>query len=210
MENLTPDEAELLALINYHQNYYQNTKTKQEGLNSDEDIYIIEVFNQAQQMLQNISQTRKNEYQQQQLQKQIPKLVQCPQCKTQKINMPIGEAKSKQGYMCTNFYCNKCNIEFLEDAPNNPKDQVKYLETILSTFQKNKALVKKNPQLNQVVAQLKAQTQSFKDAYKIELEAQKKVIETQQLQQQAIIQLRDYLLVAKIKNQSPNTPMGTS
>jgi len=197
------DEKELFELILYHRQQYQNTKNRQGGLHPD-DIEIMKILDQGNQLLITILEDRKNTV----IAKQKPMLTNCPQCDIEKERKPIWEEKNEHDYICNKYKCDECNIEYLDDTPNNAKDQLIWLESILAVFEKHKDTLSKDPEQVENIIQLKKQREKFIKACEAEEEALKNLQQAEQQRDKAIAGWRDYLLTAKIKQQWGNPPAG--
>ena len=199
--NITQDEKELFELILYHRKHYEATKNRQGGLHPD-DIEIMKILDQGNQLLVAILEERKNRV----LAKQTPTRTNCPQCDIEKERIPIWEEKNEHGYMCSKYKCDECKIEFLDETPNNAKDQLSWLEGIIAVVEKHKDDLSKDPEQVENIAQLKKQREKFIKACEVEEEAFKNLQQAEQIRDKAIAEWRDYLLTAKIKQQWGNPP----
>lgn len=203
---LTKDEKELVALVYYHRKQYENAKQKQGGL-CPTDHQIVELLSQADLLVAKIASQRISD----EAEKNQAVLTTCPKCKTEKLRVPFGEKKSKEGYKCNRYRCNECTTIYTEDKPNNAKDQLKWLNSIKVLFEKNKKNLATLPsEQQQVFDQFQFQYEAFKKAYDTEGAASQIKNEAEQKLQESIIQWRDYLLLAKINNHFPDTLIGKS
>ncbi|MFH1004192.1 MAG: hypothetical protein V1781_01640 [Bacteroidota bacterium] len=199
---LDKDEKELLSLIFYHRRQYENTKIRQGGLHPD-DIQIMELLDKGETMLKSISLERKNREEI----KQKPIRTNCPKCNIEKERNPIGEEKSEHGYMCNNYHCDECKIDYMDFKPNNAKDQLSWFEEFMAVLEKHKEDMTKMPnEFTQSVIELKKQGEIFKKACEEEEEALINLQQAEQKQSKAIAQYRDYLLIAKVKRQWGDSP----
>lgn len=203
---LTKDEQELVALVYYHRKHYENVKKQQGGLCPD-DLQIVELLFKADQLVARIASQRIAD----EAEKNKAVLTTCPKCKTDKLRVPFGEKKSKEGYKCNRYRCAEWTTIYSDDKPNNGKDQLKYLNSIKVLFEKNKKSLATLPaEQQQVFDQFKLQYETFKKAYDTEEAALQIKNEAEQKLQESIIQWRDYLLLAKINKHFPDTLIGKS
>ena len=201
---LTPDENELLSLVHYHRRQYENTRQRQGGLHPD-DIEILKLLDSAEKLLQEITDERKREEEQ----KLKPVNTQCPNCEVEKERKPIGEEKSEHGYMCNNYHCNECNTTYLDNNPNNAKDQHEWFKEFLAVLEKHKHELDSMPEENKKdILELKDRGEKFKKAVQVEEAALKNVRQAMQQRADAIASWRDYLLVAKVNRLSGNSHTG--
>lgn len=201
---LNADEKELLSLTRYHLVQFDNKKKKQ-GKLQPEEIEIINHLFEIESMVLTIAGENKEIL----ALKQIPTLTECPECEVEKVRKPIGEEKSEQGYMCNCYYCDKCEIEYLDYRPNNGKDQLSWTMDILQVLEKNKEKLASMPdEIKNYIIEMKKQYETLKNVCAVEEEAEIKFIQAMEKRHEVIVAHRDYLLACKIKNQWGSLPMG--
>jgi hypothetical protein len=199
-------ELELLSLVNYHRKQYEQAKMRQGGLHPD-DIEIMKILNSAEELLRNIAAQRK-ETEDVKLQ---PVVTLCPNCNVVKERKPVGEKKDKDGYLCNQYHCDKCNKVYTDDSPNNGKDQLKVIEATLAFVEKNKAKYENvSDDIKKDILELNVRAAQFRIACRKEDEALEKLKKAERELDKSLSAWSDYLLVAKLKGWSSNTPMGES
>jgi hypothetical protein len=60
----------------------------------------------------------------------------CPHCESNEMLKLIGTDTNEQGLTSNKYKCRRCNISFVWNAPNNPKDMVTYVEQVSAELEK--------------------------------------------------------------------------
>lgn len=60
----------------------------------------------------------------------------CPECESNEMLKLIGTDTNEKGLTSNKYKCRRCNISFVWNAPNNPKDMVTYVEHMSAEMEK--------------------------------------------------------------------------
>lgn len=60
----------------------------------------------------------------------------CPHCESNEMLKLIGTDTNEKGLTSNKYKCRRCNISFVWNAPNNPKDMVIYVEQVSLEMEK--------------------------------------------------------------------------
>lgn len=201
---LSETEKELLALIQYHRERIDKIE-KQTGSIHPNDEQGLKMLDEAAELVAEQALRRKRLAEE----KFNPITTTCPTCKTTIPRIPLFEKKDADGLAYDIFYCEACNMDYVNDLPNNGADQRKWFQRCLALIDRHIGDKEKlSPKEKENCRQMKESLREFERTHDAQQKAMQGVKDADDEIAKITIKFRDALLFAKNEGEWPDIPMG--
>jgi hypothetical protein len=127
----------------------------------------------------------------------------CPSCETsEQVSIVREELEEESGFRCDILLCPKCKTEFLSAMPNNWPERLIFLDNAIAGLTEAIEEEKKSHEEEsdqQELIELLTQCKKLKDAQLAVEESDNKFLESLELLEVTIADVRDYLLMTNLK-----------